>query len=124
MAIIVLTVKLPKLINSNTKSNYGKALKDKKLSLGAIGIFLYVGAEVAIGSFLVNYFMDMNMADVIRENNFMNGIASLFHDDINSIDKKAVVGTFVVFYWGGAMIGRLAISVISSRKFDLTKKIF
>jgi MFS transporter, FHS family, L-fucose permease len=27
-----------------------------KLILGAIGIFLYVGAEVAIGSFLVNYF--------------------------------------------------------------------
>jgi MFS transporter, FHS family, L-fucose permease len=106
LALIVITVKLPKLINSNTKSNYGKAIKNKKLSLGAIGIFLYVGAEVAIGSFLVNYFMDMNMADVIRENNFMNGIASLFHDDINSIDKKAVVGTFVVFYWGGAMIGR------------------
>ena len=106
LAIIVVTVKLPKLINSNTNSNYGKAIKNKKLSLGAIGIFLYVGAEVAIGSFLVNYFMDMNMADVIRENNFMNGIASLFHDDITSIDKKAIVGTFVVFYWGGAMIGR------------------
>ncbi len=76
------------------------------MGLGAIGIFLYVGAEVAIGSFLVNYFMDMNMAEVILENNFMHGIASLFHNDITSIDDKAVVGTFVVVYWGGAMIGR------------------
>ena len=95
LAIIVIMVKLPKLINSNASSNYGKAIKDKKLSLGAIGIFLYVGAEVAIGSFLVNYFMDMNMAEVIRENSFMNGTASLFHEDITSIDNKAVVGTFV-----------------------------
>ena len=106
LAIIVITVRLPKLINSNASSNYRKAIKDKKLILGAIGIFLYVGAEVAIGSFLVNYFMDMNMAEVILKNNCMNGIASLFHSDITSIDDKAVVGTFVFFYWGGAMIGR------------------
>ena len=37
--------------------------------LGALGIFVYVGAEVAIGSFLVNYFDDMNLAVIVAENN-------------------------------------------------------
>jgi len=114
LAIIVLMVKLPKLISSSSQSNYGKALMDRKLSLGAIGIFLYVGAEVAIGSFLVNYFMDMNLAEVILENNFMSSIAALFHADLSAIDGKAIVGTFVVFYWGGAMIGRFVGAYLTS----------
>lgn len=97
LAVIVLLVKLPKLLNTEAKSNYREALKDRKLSLGAIGIFLYVGAEVAIGSYLVNYFMDMNLAEVLRD----KGVLA-------EIDDKAIVGGFVSFYWGGAMIGRLA----------------
>ena len=97
LALVVLLVKLPKLLNTKSKSNYMEALKDKKLSLGAIGIFLYVGAEVAIGSYLVNYFLDMNLADVLRDNTVLS-----------EIDDKAIVGGFVSFYWGGAMVGRLA----------------
>jgi len=109
LALIVLTVKLPKLINSNTPSNYGKALKDKKLSLGAIGIFLYVGAEVAIGSYLVNYFMDMNLADMLRDKN-----------TLSEIDDKAIVGGFVAFYWGGAMLGRF-LGALLTRMFKPNK---
>ena len=83
------------------------ALKDRKLRLGAVGIFLYVGAEVAIGSYLVNYFLDMNLAEVIRNNDAMLWVVSLFQTgDLAAIDDKAIVGTFVMFYWGGAMIGR------------------
>jgi len=54
------------------------------LILGAIGIFVYVGAEVAIGSFLVNYFSQ---------------------PEIGGFTEK-VAASFVAFYWGGAMIGR------------------
>ena len=36
--------------------------------MGALGIFVYVGAEVSIGSFLVNYFDDMNLAVLVAEN--------------------------------------------------------
>jgi MFS transporter, FHS family, L-fucose permease len=54
------------------------------LVLGAIGIFLYVGAEVAIGSFLVNYFKEP-------------GIGGL---------PEAQGARYVSLYWGGAMIGR------------------
>jgi FHS family L-fucose permease-like MFS transporter len=55
-----------------------------QLFLAALGIFLYVGAEVAIGSFLINYFQ-------VRE------IGNL---------TAAAAAKYVSFYWGGAMCGR------------------
>jgi len=106
LALIVVVAKLPQLLNTKASTNYKSALKDNKLKFGAIGIFLYVGAEVAIGSYLVNYFLDMNLAEVIRTNPSMSKILSLFHTEINTIDNKAVVASFLVFYWGGAMVGR------------------
>ncbi len=60
------------------------ALGYRHLLLGAIGIFLYVGAEVSIGSFLVNYIGQPFIAGFTPE----------------------VAGKFVAFYWGGAMVGR------------------
>ena len=107
LAFFVLGAKLPPLLRSNTDSNYSQALKHNKLKLGALGIFLYVGAEVAIGSYLVNYFLDMNLAEVIRENKVMSSIAGFIHQgDLTNIDSKGLVGSFVAFYWGGAMLGR------------------
>jgi len=107
LALIVFKSKLPQILNTATRSNYGEALKHSRLSLGAIGIFLYVGAEVAIGSYLVSYFLDMGLAGVIRNNNFMNSIASAVHGtDLSSVDNKGIVAAFVIFYWTGAMIGR------------------
>jgi FHS family L-fucose permease-like MFS transporter len=58
--------------------------KHPSLTLAAVGIFAYVGAEVSIGSFLVNYF----------------GLP-----EIRGLSPKTAAG-FVSFYWGGAMIGR------------------
>ena len=58
--------------------------KHPNLIFGAIGIFTYVGAEVSIGSFLVNYFGQPGIAD---------------------LSAKTAAG-YVSFYWGGAMIGR------------------
>ncbi len=54
------------------------------LILGAIGLFVYVGGEVSIGSFLVNFLGEKNIA----------GLA------------EADAGKYVSFYWGGAMVGR------------------
>jgi len=54
--------------------------KHPNLVLGAIGIFSYVGAEVSIGNFLVNYF----------------GLP-----EIAGLSAKSAAG-FVSFYWGGA----------------------
>jgi len=52
--------------------------------LGAIAIFTYVGAEVAIGSFLINY---------------------MGSQDLGAI-PAATASKLVAFYWGGAMVGR------------------
>src|SRR5499425_38789 len=87
LAILIGMSKLPKIETAEKRS--GKAVNDsvwkhRNLVLGAIGIFTYVGAEVSIGSFLVNYLG-------------MPGIAGL--------PAKTAAG-FVSFYWGGAMIGR------------------
>ena len=54
------------------------------LILGSIAIFCYVGAEVSIGSFLVNF---------LEQPNILN---------LSSVDA----GRHVSYYWGGAMVGR------------------
>ena len=74
------------------------ALKHRHLVLGAIGIFVYVGAEVSIGSFLVNF---MGQPD----------IAGL---------KEAAAAGFVSYYWGGAMVGRFIGSALL-QKIDAGK---
>ena len=58
--------------------------KQRQLILGTLGIFLYVGAEVAIGSFLINYFTQ---------------------PEIGNLTVKVAAG-LVSLYWLGAMIGR------------------
>jgi MFS transporter, FHS family, L-fucose permease len=72
------------LDNAVTASNRTSAWQYPHLVLGAVGIFVYVGAEVSIGSFLVNFLGEKNIA----------GLA------------EADAGKYVSFYWGGAMIGR------------------
>lgn len=65
----------------------------RHLVLGAIGIFVYVGGEVAIGSFLVNFLGEKNIAGL----------------------SKYVAGQYVAFYWGGAMIGRFIGSALMTK---------
>jgi FHS family L-fucose permease-like MFS transporter len=65
----------------------------RHLVLGAIGIFLYVGAEVSIGSFLVNF---MGRPE----------IAGLSAD---------TAGKYLSFYWGGAMVGRFVGAAILAK---------
>ena len=110
LAVVFLFTKLPKLIEESPKGGYFKLLKNKMMLMGALGIFVYVGAEVAVGSFLVNYFSDMGLATVVAESETMmsiaNTIASTFNKTFTDSDPKSLLGIFVIFYWGGAMIGR------------------
>jgi FHS family L-fucose permease-like MFS transporter len=57
----------------------------RHLVLGAVGIFVYVGAEVSIGSFLISYLTQPN---------------------IGNISQKTAATLVGFFYWGGAMVGR------------------
>ena len=87
LAIAIGSFKLPKIPHAQHK--VGEKVNDSiwrhpNLIFGAIGIFVYVGAEVSIGSFLVNYFSQ---------------------PEIGGLTEK-VAASFVAFYWGGAMVGR------------------
>ncbi|WP_442266162.1 sugar MFS transporter [Tenacibaculum sp. ZS6-P6] len=110
LALVFSFIKLPKVMEESPKGGYLSLLKNKVMLLGALGIFVYVGAEVSIGSFLVNYFQDMNLATIISQNetmmNIANTIASVFNKTFSNSDPKSLLGIFVIFYWGGAMIGR------------------
>ena len=110
LALIFAFIKLPKVMQESPKGGYLSLLKNKLMLMGALGIFVYVGAEVAIGSFLVNYFDDMNLAVIVAENDMMmniaNTIASTFNKTFSNSDPKSLLAVFVIFYWGGAMVGR------------------
>ncbi len=87
LAIVIGAFKLPKIETAANRA--GQEVKDSiwkhpNLVLGAVGIFTYVGAEVSIGSFLVNYFESPEIAGL----------------------SAKTAASFVSFYWGGAMIGR------------------
>jgi MFS transporter, FHS family, L-fucose permease len=87
LAVVIGMFKLPKIPQAQHKA--GEKVNDSiwkhpNVIFGAIGIFVYVGAEVSIGSFLVNYFTQ---------------------PEIGGLTEK-VAASFVAFYWGGAMVGR------------------
>jgi FHS family L-fucose permease-like MFS transporter len=59
-------------------------LKRTRFGFGALCIFLYVGAEVSIGSLIVNYLMQKDVLAIM----------------------DAAAGKLIMYYWGGAMVGR------------------
>ena len=114
LALIFSVTKLP-YVNLTAEEEINKEsclylLKKSSLLLGAIGIFVYVGAEVVIGSFAVNYFVEINIAKEILESATMStlliGLGKVLGSDLTSADPKAIVAIFLTFYWGNAMIGR------------------
>jgi FHS family L-fucose permease-like MFS transporter len=85
LAVLFALVKLPAITHAGDAPRAGgSVLAHRHLVLGAIGIFLYVGGEVAIGSFLINFIGEPQ-------------IAGLDH---------GAAAKYVSYYWGGAMIGR------------------
>jgi len=115
LAVIFIRVKLPKMLSTAPKNGYLMLLKNKSLMLGAFGIFIYVGAEVSIGSYLVNYFYDMKLTSVIKESSMLSSISStLLGKSLSGIDDYGILGSFVTFYWSGAMIGRFIGSYLTN----------
>ena len=103
IAAIFAVIKLPKIEAADVSSNgeegnnfhdlHSSAWGYKHLVLGAVGLFVYVGGEVSIGSFLVNYLGQP----------FIAGL------------KEADAGKLVSFYWGGAMVGRFIGSAVQRK---------
>ncbi len=65
-------------------------LKRPRFGYGALCIFLYVGAEVSIGSLIVSYLMQ---------------------DHVMGLQEQAA-GKLIGLYWGGAMVGRFIGSAV------------
>ncbi len=95
-------------------SPFRRALLAKpRLVFGALCIFVYVGAEVSIGSGLTNYLMQPGILGA-RAPAIGAGFAHLFHLHA-SFNPAQVAGTMVSLYWGLAMLGRFAGSFVLSK---------
>jgi FHS family L-fucose permease-like MFS transporter len=89
LAAMVWSFHLPPLASvaehiGSARAGFATVLRQRHVRLGVMAIFLYVGAEVSIGSFLINY---------------------LSMPAIGNMTAAAAAG-YVSLYWGGAMIGR------------------
>lgn len=87
LAVIFAWLKLPAMGKKDPAEALplgGKAWQQRHLVLGAIGIFVYVGAEVGIGSFLAIY---------------------LSQPEIGGM-TTAAASHYISWYFGGAMVGR------------------
>ncbi|MEN5209857.1 L-fucose:H+ symporter permease [Stenotrophomonas terrae] len=98
LALFVFLFRLPSLSENSEQADsarhsYGDALRHKHLLFGVLGIFFYVGAEVSIGSFLVNY---------------------LSLPNIGGFSEQQATH-YVSLYWTMAMIGRFAGSALLVR---------
>lgn len=96
-----------------------RVLRQSRLMFGVVAIFLYVGAEVAIGSGLTNYLMQDSV--VGRQAIGIGGHASaslerVFHRRW-TFNVAQVAGAMVSIYWGLAMVGRF----IGAGVLSLTK---
>ncbi len=92
-ALVIAFYKLPAIPEAQRSGgNAPKASlwKYRQLVFGAIGIFVYVGAEVSIGSLLINYFGQPEIGHL----------------------PEVTAARYVAYYWGGAMIGRFIGSAV------------
>ncbi|MGH8110854.1 MAG: sugar MFS transporter [Rhodanobacteraceae bacterium] len=97
LAVAVWLCHLPKLeggmrVNEH-QHRFVDALRLRRVWLSMVAIFVYVGAEVAVGSFMINYLAQPEIGDM----------------------PESHAALFVSLYWGGAMIGRFIGSALLTR---------
>lgn len=92
LALVIKKIQLPEppKVTEQTQTDALPAWRYRHLVSGLFAIFCYTGAEVGIGSFLVGYLSDAGLGGFDR----------------------VTAGKLVTFYWGGAMVGRLAGSIL------------
>ena len=119
LAIVFRFLELPEVVETaETSSDESENVWRKPhLVKGAAAIFLYVGAEVTISSFLVIYLSENIFPGLPEFQVYINGLT----DEQDQIAKFREIGArYLPFYWGGLMIGRLAgsyiLKFISSQK--------
>jgi FHS family L-fucose permease-like MFS transporter len=93
IAVVFAKLNLPAVTSSDDeieRSDSESVWSQRHLVLGAVAIFVYVGAEVSIGSFLVNFLGEKNIAGM----------------------EEATAAQYIAYYWGGAMVGRFIGSAV------------
>ena len=115
LAGVVGVIQLPKILghrDEGNKTSYAQVFQNRKLRFGALAIFVYVGAEVALGSYMVSYGLSLDILEDIQSSEVlgaMAGVAAFIKGiDVSGLDAKGVLGALLTFYWGGAMLGRFA----------------
>ena len=92
-----------------------EALSSRWALLGALAIFLYVGAEVAIGTQMALF---LNSDAVWGQSDAPFGVPllgfAMGSDGVAGVSLQEA-GKAVAFYWGGAMVGRAIGSVLLAR---------
>jgi len=125
ISLILSRINLPAIEHASedaeiTGDHRTSAWQYRHLILGVVGIFAYVGAEVAIGSHIVSYLsLDSVMSNLVV---YVRNLAASFglQKYINPESKEAAAGVMVSFYWGAAMVGRFAGAYLLN-KFSPTK---
>lgn len=94
LAAFVYLFRLPHLAEATDshggEGGYAEAWRHASLRYAVVGIFVYVGAEVAIGSLLINYLGDKNIVGM----------------------SETQASIYLSYYWGSAMVGRFAGSLL------------
>ncbi len=103
LAVFIYMFRLPsfKHTEAGSSANQGSflsVLRKKHVAYGVIAQFLYVGAEVAIGSFLINFMAQAEIGGM----------------------TEATASKYIPLYWGGAMVGRFIGSALL-QKIDAGK---
>lgn len=102
MAIIFKFLNIPEFKSESTFEGRFDILKNKQLMLGVLAIFCYVGAEVSVGSWIGKF-------------------AKL--DEIMGANETQA-NSYLAFFWGGLMIGRLMASISLNKEKSSSQKLF
>ncbi|NVO31697.1 sugar MFS transporter [Hymenobacter lapidiphilus] len=144
LALLFFVVRLPEIeslpadddaaaAQAAAETGRSSALSFRHLTLGVVAIFVYVGVEVGIGSFIIRY---GEAQDIRQLSGFTqelvrilslatNWAAALFGNTPEAIDTsagftKAVGAVLVASYWFGVMVGRI-IGIPLLSRFDARK---
>ena len=101
LAVVFFLIHLPHVGEGKVEAGIG-ALKYPHVVLGVLAIFMYVGGEVSVGSWIISFFGQSNVASM------------------SPIEAK----NYVALFWGGMLIGRFMGAVELSEIKKINKQIF
>jgi FHS family L-fucose permease-like MFS transporter len=102
LAVLIGLAKLPEI--QSAEHHIGEEVNDSvwnhpNLIFGALAIFVYVGAEVAIGSSIANYLALDNIGHFVSQTSLPDAAARYQH-------ALVIAAGYISLYWMGAMVGR------------------